>query len=173
MSANYHVKVQSVEENCITFELFLADDSFACFADPEFALRLLGSPDDMYKYNEHDDQVANCPLAEEVGLDDYLDENWIDNNTHLFIEDLKLVSLHNFPYTDWDYDRWGQNMPTNQAELDNLAKDHPGGVLSIKVFNPKHLEHFKTGMIFSTAAYSTQRMGESHYDSLGTWIFSE
>lgn len=176
MSANYYVKVQSIVNDTITFKIFLADDSFANFADSSFALRLLCSPDDAYKYNEDGDMVPNCPLAKEINLENYLDENWIDNNAHHYIADLKLVSLNNFPYEEWDYDRWSG--PTklnsdNEPDFSAFAEDHPGGILSIKVFNPRHLDHFSEGMTFATAAYSTDNMRQIHYDSVGIWMYSE
>lgn len=176
MSANYHAKVQSIDENIITFQLVLADDSFASFADLEFALRLLCSPDNTYKYDADYNQVANCPLAEEISLDNYLDENWIDNNSYQFIEDVKLISLNNFPFDDWDYDRWSNDITIDRDDIpdfNGMEPDHPGGVVAIKVFNPKHLQHFTPGMAFSTTAYSILNMEQSHYDNIGNWIYSE
>lgn len=176
MSANYHVKIQSLVNDTVTFELFLADDSFASFADSSFALRLLCSPDDAYKYNDEGDLAPNCPLTEEISLQNYLDENWIDNNAHRYIADLKLVSLNNFPYVDWDYERWNGSIKlnsNNEPDFSAFAKDNPGGILSIKVFNPAHLNHFSEGMTFATAAYSAQNMRQIHYDSIGIWMYSE
>lgn len=176
MSANYHARVRSIEENIITFELFLADDSFASFADLEFALRLLCSPDNMYKYDDAYNQVANCPLAEEISLDNYLDENWIDNNSYRFIADVKLVSLTNFPFDDWDYDRWSNDITIDHndtPDFTGMEQDHPGGVISIKVFNAEHLQHFTPGTTFSTVAYSVLNMEQTHYDSIGVWIYAD
>ncbi len=173
MSANYYVKVQSIEEDCMTVQLFLTDDVTGWISDPQLALRLLCSQEDVYRYNDQYEQVANCALAEEISLENYLDEAWIANNTERFIKDVKLVSVNNFPFEEWDYERWGGSIPENQADLDKLPADYPGGVVSIKVFHPKHLEQFKPGMIFSTVAYSTQSMREIHLELLGIWFYSE
>lgn len=173
MSANYHVKVQSKEADCITFEIYLADDITGWFSDPEFALRLLCSHDDMYQYDDQYEQVANCPLAEEISLDNYLDEEWIFDHTKRFIKDVKLVSVNNFPFETWDYERWYDCMLDTQENLDQLPEDYPGGVISVKVFDPKHLDHLKPGMIFDTVAYSTQSIRQIHLDSIGIWLYSE
>ncbi|MEO4005399.1 hypothetical protein [Flavobacterium sp. CAU 1735] len=176
MSANYHIRVQSVEEDTLTVAVFLADDSFGCFADEEFALRLLCSPDNVYKYDDDYNQVANCSLAEEISVDNYLDERWIVNHSIDFIANIKLVSLNNFPFDDWDYDRWSNAISVNSddtLDFTNVESDHPGGVVAIKVLKPEHLQHFKAGDTFSTAAYSSQNMDETHYETIGNWMFSE
>jgi hypothetical protein len=174
----YAIKVLKIEDKIMEIQLALEQDTLGRLGDDCLALRLLCGVDSTYKFNDNYDQVPNSFLGDAISFEESLDEDWIENNAIKFIEDVKVVSLNNFPFEKWDYENWNDCLKSNHVNDDGLdfsklAKDHPEGILAIKVTDKRYFDCFKIGMTFKTTAYSSIQMREEDFNSIGKWIFSE
>lgn len=99
------------------------------------------------------DLGVHYPIGDEISLDQFLDEQWIDRNTFRFIHEVKEISRKNDPlksfkeYRDFYYEHnggWIDEELLVQADY------------SITVTDSRYIEHLSKGMSWGTTAYQTE-----------------
>ncbi|MCP4220285.1 MAG: WD40 repeat domain-containing protein [bacterium] len=111
--------------------------------DHSFFLRIL--------WDKGDVRFANGgPIGKEISVEQYLDEKWVDENTHRYIERVEQVSQTNVEdygtYRDFYYEhagRWEDEDKLVQADYE------------VYVTDARYLEHLEDGMSWGTTAYET------------------
>jgi hypothetical protein len=111
--------------------------------DPSFYFRIL--------WDEADTRFGGGgPLGEEVSLDQFLDESWVDANTHRFVERVTRLSLRNDPLPE------GKEPPTfiysKFKDEDVLTQ----GDYEVIVTDARWLKHLRVGQTWQTTSYESQ-----------------
>jgi len=120
--------------------------------DKSFFLRIL--------WDKGDNRFGGeSSIGEEITLDNYLDEAWVDHNTYRFVEKLEILSNKNYPiedyseYFDFYYERESDNpnYTASWQDEDKLVQcDY-----NLFVSDEKYLDHLSVGLSWGTTAYET------------------
>lgn len=146
MSELYSVSVVRVEADTVDLDVTVVHpDAGGVPDDCTFALRMLWDPIDEYSYGK-EPAVKNSPLAKEMDLDAYLNEDFIDENAQGFIKSVRYVSEENHPPPYWgdegDEEFWDSDQRSS-------------AVIRIQVTHPGWISHMRVGMSWDTAGYGT------------------
>lgn len=117
--------------------------------DPSFFFRVLWEGADDIRGH------VNGPLADLVGVDQFLDEAWVDRHTHLFVAGVERVATRNHPLDDdaWDrlamfyYERDG-----GWQDEDLLAQ----GDYDVEVTDLRWLAPLRLGQSWGTTSYESK-----------------
>ncbi|MGI5201150.1 WD40 repeat domain-containing protein [Spirillospora sp. CA-108201] len=115
--------------------------------DASFFLRVL--------WDEADTRFGEGgPLGEHVGLEEILDEDWVDGNTWRFIEGFEAVGSRNVPFTKTDI----ADLPTRFYDLDWFSDEDllVQTDYDVRVTDPRWLAHLSPGQKWTTTSYPTQ-----------------
>ena len=142
----YRVRVLDLDptQRKVTFRVFLVYyDWSGVPTDPSFFFRIL--------WDEADARFGGGgPLGEEVDVRHYLDEAWVNANTHRFVERVTRLSLRNDPLPP------GKSPPTfvydGYSNEDSLTQ----GDYEVIVTDPRWLAHLKVGQTWQTTSYETK-----------------
>lgn len=111
--------------------------------DPSFFFRIL--------WDEADTRFGGGgPLGDEVSVEKYLDEEWVNDNTHHFVERVTRLSRRNDPMPE------DKKPPTfiysGFKEEDILTQ----GDYEVIVTDPRWMAHLKVGQTWQTTSYETR-----------------
>ncbi|MEV0351692.1 hypothetical protein AB0H88_38480 [Nonomuraea sp. NPDC050680] len=117
--------------------------------DPSFFFRVLWEgADDIHGRN-------GGLLADLVGLDEFLDEAWVDRHTHLFVAGVERVTTRNHPL---DGDAWNR-LAMFYYERDGGWQDEnllAQGDYDVEVADPRCLAPLRLGQSWGTTSYETK-----------------
>ena len=142
----YRIRVLALDPELrkVTFRVFLVYyDWSGVPTDASFFLRIL--------WDKADTRFGGGgPLGEEVDVDRYLDESWVDANTKRFVERVTRLSLRNDPIPA------GKQPPTfvydGYTDEDLLTQ----GDYEVIVTDPRWLAHLEVGQMWQTTSYETK-----------------
>ena len=140
----YRVRVTSLDlgKRTVGFRVFLVYyDWSGVPTDASFFMRIL--------WDEADTRFGKGgPLGNEVSVDQFLDEAFIDANTHRFVERVTQTALRNDP---------PPAMPPTFVYDSHKAEDGlTQGDYTVVVTDPKWMKHLKVGQTWSTTSYATR-----------------
>lgn len=142
----YRVRVLALDpaKRTVTFRVFLVYyDWSGVPTDPSFFFRIL--------WDEADVRFGGGgPLGHEVSLDQFLDEQWVDENTHRFVERVTRLSLRNDPMPE------DQKPGTFVYEKFKNEDVLTQGDYEVVVTDPRWLAHLKVKQTWQTTSYETK-----------------
>lgn len=146
MSELYSVSVVRVEGDTVDLDVTVVHpDAGAVPDDCTFALRMIWDPIDEYSYGK-EPAVKNSPLAKEMDLDSYINEDFIDENAQGFIKHVHYVSEENHPPPRWNDSNYEEFWDSDQSS---------SAVIRIQATHPGWLSHLRVGMCWDTAGDGT------------------
>lgn len=97
------------------------------------------------------------PIGDEIDVDHFLDEQWIDANTYRFVKSVNQVSTKNFPLADNDYEDYHDFYYERDNKWENEEKLVQADY-EIIVTDEKYIQHLSTGLSWGTTAYETNAL---------------
>ena len=146
MSELYSVSVLKKTKTSVDFFVQVVHpDSMYIPNSKTFALLLLFDPVRDWQLGKDKKRLTDCPLANEMDINDYLNQEWVVKNAAAFVKSVKRSDI--------------KDRPPKAAERDH---EHPywqgecqwmNGVVKVTVQHPAWIQHLDESLSFETAAY--------------------
>ncbi|OPF73383.1 hypothetical protein VT50_0228635 [Streptomyces antioxidans] len=115
--------------------------------DPTFFFRVL------WEAAENSTPRRDGSLADVVTLDEFLDEEWVESNTHRFVAGIERVAARNHPVSDEAFER----LPMFSHERDGGWQDEERlaqGDYLVQVTDARWMESLRVGQSWGTTSYA-------------------
>jgi hypothetical protein len=152
----YRVRVLKLDPSArkVTFRVFLVYyDWEGVPTDASFFFRIL--------WDEADTRFGKGgPLGNEVSVEQFLDEKWVDESTHRFIERVTRLSAKNLKFAK------GKRPPTFVYDSFKDEESLTQGDYEVIVTDSRWLQHLHEGQTWQTTSYETRAIMPAGQETL-------
>ncbi|MFJ2203286.1 tetratricopeptide repeat protein [Streptomyces violaceusniger] len=115
--------------------------------DPSFFFRVLWEAAENFTPHRYG------PLTDVVTLDEFLDEGWVESNTHRFVAGVERVAVRNHPVSDEDFERLATFYYEREGGWPN-EEQLAQGDYDVHVTDARWLESLRVGQSWGTTNYA-------------------